>query len=145
MSAVVGDEDSSCLEDSCADVLSLDEDPAIEMLEDDEDVDKPYLPLPPVPFVVTFVPALPLLPLLVPVLLYADDETDLQTFVRCEYREHQFHSAGPAAKGYPLPSLNPPLLSAALLLSFQVMQRLRAYTQPACIINTRTRKTRVTS
>lgn len=108
MSAVVGDEDSSCLEDSCADVLSLDEDPAIEMLEDDEDVDKPYLPLPPVPFVVTFVPALPLLPLLVPVLLYADDETDLQTFVRCEYREHQFHSAGPAAKGYPLPSLNPP-------------------------------------
>lgn len=62
----------SCLEmddnDSCA--LSLDESPT-EMLDEDDDVDKPYLPLL-VPFTVTFVPALPL-----PVLLYADDETDL--------------------------------------------------------------------
>lgn len=41
------------------------------MLDEDDDVDKPYLPLL-VPFTVTFVPALPL-----PVLLYADDETDL--------------------------------------------------------------------
>lgn len=77
ISAVVGDVDSSCLEDedSCADPLSLDDEPAIEMLEEDEEVDNPYLPPPPVPFVVTFVPA-PQLPLL-PVLLYADDETDL--------------------------------------------------------------------
>lgn len=64
--------DVSCLEtdddDSCA--LSLDESPT-EMLDEDDDVDKPYLP-PLVPFTVTFVPALPL-----PVLLYADDETDL--------------------------------------------------------------------
>lgn len=76
ISAVVGDVDSNCLEDeeSCADPRSREEEPAIEMLEEDEEVDNPYLP-PPVPFVVTFVPALQL-PLL-PVLLYADDETDL--------------------------------------------------------------------
>ena len=43
------------------------------MLDEDDDVDKPYLPpLLLVPFTVTFVPVLPL-----PVLLYADDETDL--------------------------------------------------------------------
>lgn len=67
------------------------------MLDEDDDVDKPNL-VPLVPFVVTFVPV----PLPLPVLLYADDETDLQTFSQCEYCEHPFHSAGPAAKDYPL-------------------------------------------
>lgn len=42
------------------------------MLDEDDDVDKPNL-VPLVPFVVTFVPV----PLPLPVLLYADDETDL--------------------------------------------------------------------
>lgn len=73
--AVVGG--GSCLEvdddDSCW-ALSLEEPEVTEMLDEDDDVDKPYLP-PLVPFAVTFVAAPPP----VPVLLYADDETDLQS------------------------------------------------------------------
>lgn len=80
--------------ESCA--LSLDETPT-EMPDEDDDVDKPNL-VALLPFAVTFVPVLPLLP----ALLCADDETDLQMFDQCEYCEHPFHSAGPAAKGCPL-------------------------------------------
>lgn len=79
ISAVVGHVDSNGRDDeeSSPDPRSFDDEPAIEMLEDDEDVDNPYLP-PPVPFAITFVAVPPLpLPLLPPVLLYADDETDL--------------------------------------------------------------------
>ena len=71
MSAVVVTEGSSCLEDEDSWPLSLEDS---EMLDEDDDADKPYLPpLLLVPFAVTFVLPAPL----PPVPLYADDETDL--------------------------------------------------------------------
>ena len=71
------------------------------MLDEDDDADKPNL-MPLVPFAVTFV-VVP--PLLLPVLLYVDDETDLQTFSQCEYCEHPFSFVW--ARGQGLPSLSP--------------------------------------
>lgn len=85
------------------------------MLDEDDDVDKPNL-IPLMPFAVTFVVVLPLLLLLLPppppppllllpVLLYVDDETDLQTFSQYEYCEHPFSFVW--ARGQGLPSLSP--------------------------------------